>query len=106
MDGNYNTQMYNAVAPRNGRILPNKKWTLENYQDFFSFIRIGYIVQDLESICFIVNPAWDGDDFTEVFSLRCQIEESERERDARPTLEEVQAFSERIGRDYKKLFSK
>ena len=73
MDGNYNTQLYNAVAPRNGRILPNKKWTLENYQ---------------------------------VFSLRCQIEESERERDARPTLEEVQAFSERIGRDYKKLFSK
>ena len=63
----FHTQMSNAINTQSA-IFPNDEfgeWTLENYEEFFEYIKQGYVIQRDYDCKFIINPEWEGDDLYE-----------------------------------------
>ena len=42
-------------------IFPNKNWGIKEYEEFFTYVSSGYLVQSPDSVGFMVNEEWEGE---------------------------------------------
>ncbi len=64
------------IHTKSNYLIPKEDWGKEDYDSMFNSIRNSYLIQDSNSILFIINPEWIGDipwkPFKRTLQLKCR----------------------------------